>query len=275
MDPTNSQLVDHAYDLREQGKFREAYQEFLRAANNTDSILEKAGILLNAVTNLTQIGDFETGRIQLDKARGFLSLLNPINLSTFDRDEFLGVAVGIEVETSEILAAEGNLEEAILHFTQTIEEYEPLLNERKLFDVLDDARMRRAYLWADLGSSEKAKESLEELESRQHTNSTFLFYLGHCCFTTKEFLRAQQLLERAIGLGPTPDIAFQAHCSLGMVFYELGEYESAKVELELGAQSATPRYLKQAQIWKWLEYTCISLGLRADAERYGQLARPS
>ena len=187
----------------------------------------------------------------------------------------MGVTVGIEVEKSEILTAEGHFEEAILHFSQTVEEYEPLLIERKLYDVLDDVRMRRAYLWADLGSSEKAKKSLEGMESRQGHNAKFLFYLGHCCSVTKELGRAQQLLKTAISLGPPPEIAFQAHCSLGMVFYELGEYESAKVELELGAQDATPRYLKEAKIWKWLEYTCISLGLRADAERYGQLARPS
>jgi len=81
MDPKNPRLLDHACDLREQGKFRQAYEEFLRAANNTDSILEKAGILLNAVTNLTQIGDFETGRIQLDKAKELLSVLNPVNLT--------------------------------------------------------------------------------------------------------------------------------------------------------------------------------------------------
>jgi hypothetical protein len=60
-----------------------------------------------------------------------------------------------------------------------------------------------------------------------------------------------------------------------MVFYELGEYKSAKVELELGAQTATPRYIKDGKIWNWLEHTCISLGLKADAHRYGQLARPS
>jgi Tfp pilus assembly protein PilF len=84
MDITNSRLLDNACDLREQGKFREAYEEFLRAANNTDSVLEKAGILLNAVTNLTQTGDFETGRTRLDNIRKLLSPLNPLNLNTFD-----------------------------------------------------------------------------------------------------------------------------------------------------------------------------------------------
>ena len=37
----------------------------------------------------------------------------------------------------------------------------------------------------------------------------------------------------------------------------------------------TPDYIKQAHIWKWLEYTCKSLGLKEEAQRYGQLARPS
>jgi hypothetical protein len=82
-------------------------------------------------------------------------------------------------------------------------------------------------------------------------------------------------LERALDLAPRPRIAFQAHGTLGMVFYETGDYQRAKQELEVSARLAAPDYIKHAKIWKWLEYTCINLGLKDEARRYGQLARPS
>ena len=86
---------------------------------------------------------------------------------------------------------------------------------------------------------------------------------------------AQQKLERALALGPRPRIAFQAHGTLGMVLYETGEYQRAKQELVTSANLAAPDYIKTAHFWKWLEATCISLGLKEEARRYGQLARPS
>ncbi len=92
---------------------------------------------------------------------------------------------------------------------------------------------------------------------------------------TKDFARARQKLERAISIGLKPQLDFQAHCSLGMALYELGEYAQAKLEFEHGVRAATPRYIKEAKIWKWLEYTCISLGLKEEAGHYASLSRPS
>ena len=66
---TNSQLLDHAVALRSEGKFQEAYDIFLAVANNTGAVLEKAGILLNAVTNLTQLHNFQSACTQLASVR--------------------------------------------------------------------------------------------------------------------------------------------------------------------------------------------------------------
>jgi len=61
----SQQLLDKACALREEGKFREAYGLFMLAANETKNLLEKAGILLNAATNLTQSDEQERSRTQL------------------------------------------------------------------------------------------------------------------------------------------------------------------------------------------------------------------
>jgi tetratricopeptide (TPR) repeat protein len=272
---TNSKLLDHACALRDQGKLREAYDAFVIAAQNTDNTLEQVGLLLNAADPLRESGEYKLAKKQLDSVRELLSVSRTGSLSPSDHNELFGLRVGAEVELAEIWADEGQVEAAIKMMTEILEKHESELKQRNLLDSLDHVHLRRAYLWADMGACEKAKPRLEGMESRQHQNPVFLFYLGDCCVATKEFSKARQKLEKAISLGLPPHYDFQAHCSLGMALYELGEFAGAKLELERGVQTATPRYIKKAKIWKWLECTCISLGLKDDAVRYAQLARPS
>jgi predicted Zn-dependent protease len=149
------------------------------------------------------------------------------------------------------------------------------IKEPSRIDFYDEVQTRRAYFLTDLDQFEKAIPILEEVKNRRSDDTNFLFYLGHCYFRAKRWGEAQHSLERALALSPRPRIAFQAHGSLGMVLYETGDYRRAKQELETSAKLAAPDYIKHAHIWKWLENTCISLGLKEEARRYGQLARPS
>jgi tetratricopeptide (TPR) repeat protein len=272
---TDSQLLDKACALREQAKFREAYGLFMLAANQTDNLLEKAGILLNAATTLTQSDEQERSRNQLNQIRGLLASMNPSAFSPDEQDEFIGVTVGVEIEEAEILATKAKIEAAIEQLTATLERFKDELREPRLIGTYDEIQSRRAYFLADLGLCDKALPSLEEIKDRRNDDTIFLFYLGHCYFRAKLFDEAQQKLERALALGPRLRIAFQAHGTLGVVLYETGDYQRAKEELEASAKLAAPDYIKQAHIWKWLEYTCIRLGLKEEAQRYGQLARPS
>jgi hypothetical protein len=80
---TDSQSLDKACALREEGNFREAYALFMFAANLTENLLERAGILLNAATNLTQSDEQERSRNQLKQIRELLGSMNP---SAFTRE---------------------------------------------------------------------------------------------------------------------------------------------------------------------------------------------
>jgi tetratricopeptide (TPR) repeat protein len=126
-----------------------------------------------------------------------------------------------------------------------------------------------------LDQFENAIPIWEEAQSRHNDDTISLFYLGHCYFREKRWDEARQKLEQALALRPPPHIALQAQGSLGMVLYEIGDYERAKQELEASAKLAAPNYIKEAHIWRRLENTCIRLGLKEEAQRYGQLARPS
>jgi len=272
---TDSQLLDRAYALREEGNFREAYGLFMLAANRTEDLLERAGILLNAATNLTQSDEQERSRSQLKQIRELLGSMNPSTFTAEEQDEFIRVTVGIEIEEAEVLVAEGKIEAAIEQLGATLEKFTVEIKEPRRIESYDEIQSRRAYFLTDLDKCDKALSALEEIKDGRNDDTIFLFYLGHCYFRVKRLDEAQQKLERTLALGPRPRIAFQAHGTLGMVFYETGDYQRAKQELETSAKLAVPDYIKHAQIWRWLEYTCISLGLNEEARRYGQLARPS
>jgi tetratricopeptide (TPR) repeat protein len=271
----SQQLLETACTLREEAKFREAYGLFMLAASQTDNLLEKAVILLNAATNLTQANEQERSRNQLNQIRELLGSMNPSGFSKDEQDEFVRVTVGIEIEEAEVLVTEGKIEATIERLAATLARFEGEIQEPNRIEIYDEIQTRKAYFLTDLDQFEKAIPILEEAKSRRNDDTIFLFYLGHCYFRAKRWGEAQQKLERALALGPRPHIAFQAHGSLGMVFYETSDYQRAKEELEASAKLAAPDYIKQAHIWKWLEYTCISLGLKEEAQRYGQLARPS
>jgi tetratricopeptide (TPR) repeat protein len=272
---TDVQALDRAYALREEGNFQEAYVLFTLTANQTDNLLRKAGILLNAATTLTQSDEQERSRNQLNQIRELLRTMNASAFSADEQDEFVGVTVGVEIEEAEILVTEGKIEAAIEKLGATLERFKDEIKEPRRIEIYDDIQSRRAYFLTDLDLWENAIPILEAIEKRRNDDTIFLFYLGHCYFRAKRWDDAQQKLERALALGPRPRIAFQAHGSLGMVFYETGDYQRAKQELETSAKLAAPDYIKQAHLWKWLEHTCISLGLNEEARRYAQLARPS
>jgi tetratricopeptide (TPR) repeat protein len=272
---TDSPSLDRANTLREEGNFREAYGLFMLAANRTENLLERAFLLLHAATNLTQSYEQERSRNQLKQIRELLGSMNPSGFSKDEQDEFVRVKVGIEIEEAEVLETEGKTEAAIERLAATLARFEAEIQEPSRIEIYDEIQTRRAYFLTDLGQFEKAIPILEEAKNRRNDDTIFLFYLGHCYLSTKRWNEAQQKLERALALRPQPRIAFQTHGSLGMVFYETGDYQRAKEELEASAKLADTGYIKQLHIWKWLEYACISLGLKEEAKRYGQLARPS
>ena len=117
---TDLQLLDKAYALREEGKFREAYGLFMLAANQTDNPLKKAVILLNAATNLTQFDEQERSRNQLNQIRKLLGSMNLSEFSKDEQDEFVRVTVGIEIEETEVLVTEGKIEAAIERLAATL-----------------------------------------------------------------------------------------------------------------------------------------------------------
>ena len=110
---TDSQSLDRACALREEGNFREAYSLFMLAANRTENLLERVGILLNAATNLTQSYEKERSRNQLKEIRELLGSMNPSAFTSDEQDEVIRATVGIEIEEAEVLATEGKIEAAI------------------------------------------------------------------------------------------------------------------------------------------------------------------
>jgi tetratricopeptide (TPR) repeat protein len=268
----DSELLNRASALRAKGEYREAYPLFVAAADTADNDLEKAGILIDAITNLTQLHEFQNARTGLAKIRELLSRVDSSKLDSDAQDNFYRVNIWAEIEQAEILAAEDKLHEAIAKLTEMLTEERLELEAPEHRRAYDEVQCRRAYFLVDIGLWNKALPILQELESRWNENPIFLFSLGYCYQHAKEFSKARAFLERTLRFDPTPFIEFQAHCTLGMVLYELDEFQKAKFELETGLKKAPPRYIKDAKLWKWLENTCEMMGLKQEAEKYRLLA---
>jgi tetratricopeptide (TPR) repeat protein len=100
--------------------------------------------------------------------------------------------------------------------------------------------------------------------------------LGHCYLAANDYIRAEEKLIEALRLGGLPNsLDYRAHCELGVTYYNLRDYAKAKAEFEKSARLAVPSFIKEWEIWKWLQLTCRALGLKAEAEQYARMANPS
>jgi tetratricopeptide (TPR) repeat protein len=268
-------LFDKAMTLRDQGKYKEAADLFLDLAKATDDLFEKAGMLLNLTHTLKASGSLDLARSQLNTARELLSLPPNAVLGNADDENRRRLLIWAELEDARIVAAEDRLQEAIGSLNGILADHRSELSKPGFVEIYQAVRRDRAFLLTDIGSFQEAVPILEEVDSADPHDRWTLFYLGYCYSCTGKFLESQQKLEEAIRLGLTPDFEGRAHCALGASYYEVGDYSRAKSELEKGVKTASPRYVKQAGIWRWLECTCISLGLKAEAEHYRRLDRSS
>jgi tetratricopeptide (TPR) repeat protein len=269
------QTYRDAVTLREEGRYEQAAQLFLEVSRSTDNFLKKAGMLLNVVNALKDAGDLEGARKHLVAASELLSLVPNARLGLSDEQNWRMLLIGVALEDARLVAKEGRSHEAIAKIDSLLTEHQYELTKPDFLEVYVAIQRDRAFLLADLGGCREALPILEQVDEKDPHDHWTLFYLGYCYLNLERYVEAQRKLEEAISLGLTPDFQGRAHCALGAACYHLQQYARAKSELEEGVKTASPRFLKKVEMWKWLEYTCIGLGLRAEAEKYALLARAS
>lgn len=261
--------------LKQEGKHNEAADLFLDLAKRTDNIFEKAGMLLNATNALKDSGRLDLAENQLQVVRELLVLPLGAALGAKDEEDRRALLIGVELEDARISAVQDKWQEAMAKLSGILANHQSELCKPSFARIYQAVQRDRAFLLAGRGACHEALPLLEDEDSADPHDRWTLFYLGYCYLNVSRYLEAQSKLEEAIQLGLTPDFQGRAHCALGASCYQLGDYIRAKSELEKGVMTASPRYIKKAGIWQWLEYTCISLGLKAEAEHYRRLARSS
>lgn len=265
----------NALALRDAGKYKEAAKLFLDLAKDTDNLFEKAGMLLNATHALKGSGRLDLARNQLDLARQLLVLPSGTALSGADDQNRQRLVIGAELEAARISAEERKLQEAMASLDSILANHQSELRNSAFADIYWAIQRDRGFCLVDLGSFAEALPILEQVDLSDPHDRWTLFYLGYCYHYMDKYADANEKLEEAISLHLLPDFEGQAHCLLGVGHYKLGNYRKAKLEFEEGVKTAPAGYIKQAGIWRWLECTSVGLGLKADAEHYGRLARSS
>lgn len=265
--------LEKAFELSTAFRYAEALEEFRKISETAEDPLTKAWALLMTSDVLVQMSENKRAERALKDAR---TVLDFVTVSS-DRDlvEQRRLTYMAELQEIGIMDAGGKREEALERYKSFLERGKDRKERLVFSDVYEKAEGEMALLLVDFNRPSEALPILEKLERLQPTSSVLLSYLGTCYCVLDQPEKAVAKLEESIKLGLPPNLDFRAHCYLGMAYYLLQDYASAKRELELGVRTATPRYIKEVEIWKWLEWSCMGLGLKAEAEEYGRMARPS
>jgi tetratricopeptide (TPR) repeat protein len=267
---------EYACQLKEDGKFTESFKEFVRLAGDTEEPTDKAAAFLYAAASLKMAGQFEPARQQLNEVKAILatsSIQGSKDIFPVERTQWLELAVAFE--EADTYRAESRTEEALARFQDLLSRFAVQVRQPSYRADYEMIQTRRAFLLADLGRWGDALSLLEEAESFEQTEGSINFYQGYCYVAIGNNAKGEQKLRKSLEMGLPPYLEYRAHCALGKAYHKLEDYTRAKAELEKGAQTADPAYIRQAQLWKWLEVTCLHLGLKDEAEHYARLARPS
>lgn len=272
---TFDRLFREGTDLEAKGKYREAAQIFLNLSAIAENGMLKINSLIHATHALKETGQLKAARDLLEKTRSFLSIVSDGQLDGAEKEYIHGLEINLDLEAARITAGEGNAQGAVAELELLLAKHRSNLQIPSFAEIYRMVRRERACLLADLGRFEDALTELEDLNSNAPRDSWILFNLGYCYRCMERYSDAQLKLEEAIKIGLTRDFEGRAHCILGAASYELGEYVRAKSELEVGVRMAAPHYIRGSRIWRLLEYTCVSLGLKDKADFYASLDKGS
>jgi len=261
---------ERALQLKQSGKPREAYEEFVALASQSKDPIDKAGALLYAELCLKDDGELHRARLQLNAVTEILRDSSSLSKGTSANDRTLWLQFAVRFEEADLSYMEGRAEEALAKFEELLSEFAPQLRESNHHSDHEMIQVRRGIILADLGRWSEALPILQQAKSvDQHGSSNTLvdFYLGSCYLAVGDFASGVLKLRKALE-GPLPSsLAYRAHSSLGKAYFKLQDYVQAKGELDKATETGDPSYIQEAQLWKWLEATCEHLGLKDEADR--------
>lgn len=264
-----------ACQLRDEGKYAQAYEAFRVLGDETTDRVDKAGILLHAAKTLKLQEKYIAAEDQLRAARELVTdYLGP---SPSSDERIAHLEIYLDYEDADLSWKQGKNKEALAKFESSLKRYEGRLREPDFAGFYELTQTCRAFILADLGRWKEAMPVLEEARSfpEPEYKEGITFYLGHCYLSAGEVEKAEELLAEALKLGLPESLEFRAHCELGMVYNKRRDYAKAKQEFEKCVATADSKYIQHSRIWEWLQDTCRALGLRAEAEDYARRAKPS
>src|SRR5579864_6185626 len=97
--------------LQDEGKFREAFDEFVKLADDTENPIDKGGVLLNAATTLSALGEYDRATEQLNAIRMLVPSFAPSPSEERDTRP-LELEIDISIEEANIYRYQGKAEEA-------------------------------------------------------------------------------------------------------------------------------------------------------------------
>ncbi len=254
---------DQAQNLFNQGKFKEASEQFRCLASQSVDLLERASYLLDAANCYWRVGNFEEATACAAAAKRFSSA-----------DVVACAQVDFFMAT--LLIAQNKREQGVEELAAILVRYSDKLGEGEGRELYQQIQIQRGFSFMHLSRYSDARPLLEEAVHFQMPDSVLsdiCCNLGRCYHELALYDNARQQFERAQALGVSEEWQPTFHYYFGYTLYELKDFAKARRELILCLQSGAGP--PKAYTYEMLAATSRKLGEREEARAYDKMAKAS
>lgn len=149
----------YACELVAEGKYPEAYNEFIELAESTPDPIERAWPLIYAANTLQTMGQEEAATAQLSAARALIEKHRPSDSAT--NEMFAAAESFCDFEDANLIWLRGgSLEAALSRFEAALKKHKLALKDPRARGLYEAIQIRRAFILADLGRWKEALPTL-------------------------------------------------------------------------------------------------------------------
>jgi tetratricopeptide (TPR) repeat protein len=168
---------------------------------------------------------------------------------------------------------QGNTQEALARLDEIMERFGRLLSTTEHLDLLQEIQQDRGSILTGLKRFRTAVPILESVREVETGKDAVLCDLGMCYFELAEFDSAKSAFEELLSLEPNSSFKAYAHYYIGMVMYRRGKLAWAKQEFEKSLACPDRFKLSEDNLLHWLVNTSKALNLDSEVARYSEMRK--
>jgi tetratricopeptide (TPR) repeat protein len=227
------ELLEKLYAKFEAGNRVEALEELRDLAQRLDDPSDRAVLLYHEILLLAEMDETSQARLLLEEFKGTVASLAGPPPDAYQNDDPISLTVMAQYAEVKVLLAERNEPLALGALEELESRYPKYLSTPECWEIERDLQVQHGYLLGDAGRWREAKPFLENAFPPDAWKSVTCYYLGHCYYELHEYERAKVKLVEALDRGLVGQWEGKAHYVLGIVEYHLSDLKASKTQFEL------------------------------------------